>query len=162
MLLRVVPDLQAVPGHDPARVGLLDARQQAQQSGLARAVEPQDHHFRGAVDGQVHAGEHLQRAVRLRQGLGGEGHPPAGSGLGEAQAGDLLADLRLPGPGDQLVGAAQHLLGGHGLGRLRAHLLALGAQLLRLAQGALPLLAPSALVLLALFEVGAPARFASR
>src|SRR5690606_41502374 len=50
----------------------IEAREHAQQGGLARAVESEDDDFRPPVDGQVDGREDLQRAVALAQVVGHE------------------------------------------------------------------------------------------
>lgn len=57
VLLRVVADAQAVAGLEPAGVGLVDAGEDPQQRGLARAVEAEDHDLAAAVDREVHRRE---------------------------------------------------------------------------------------------------------
>ncbi len=69
MLLREVAELEPVAGLDRPGVGRLDAREDAQQRGLARTVEPEHDDARTLVDGQVDAGEDLQRTVGLGQPL---------------------------------------------------------------------------------------------
>ena len=156
MLLRVVAELEAVTGDHLARIRRLDARKKAQQGRLARAVETEDHDLRAAVDRKIHAREHLEGPVRLRQALRRQGHPPRGRRIGEAQTRHLLLDGLGADLGEEFIRPAQHLLGSHGLRRLRPHLLALGAQLLGLLHGVRPFLATAPLVLLALEEVGRP------
>jgi len=60
VLLGVVAELEAVARGDHAGVGLLHAREQAQQGGLARAVQTEDDDPGALVDGQVDVGEDLQ------------------------------------------------------------------------------------------------------
>lgn len=60
VLLGEVADLEPVAGHQLPGVGGLGAGEDPQQGGLARAVEPEHHHPRSPVDGQIDAGEHLQ------------------------------------------------------------------------------------------------------
>ncbi len=67
MLLRVVPDLEAVPRFQLPRVRLVDTGEHAQQRGLARTVETEYDHLGTAIDGQIDIGEDLERPVRLRQ-----------------------------------------------------------------------------------------------
>ena len=52
---------------DLSGIGLFHPGQQPQQRGLARAVEPEHDDPAAPVDGQVDVGEHLERAVGLRQ-----------------------------------------------------------------------------------------------
>ena len=70
VLLGEVPELETVAGLQRPGIGRLDAGEQPQQRGLARAVEAEHDHARTPVDGQVDAGEHLQRPVVLGQALG--------------------------------------------------------------------------------------------
>ena len=58
--------------------------------------------------------------------------------------------------GEEFFGAAQHLLGGDGLGRLGPHLLALGLEMFGFLEGVGAFFAPTPLVFLALLEVGGP------
>ena len=60
VLLREVAELEAVPWLDGTGVGLLRPRQDPQQRGLARTVEPEDDHSGTLVDRQVDACEDLQ------------------------------------------------------------------------------------------------------
>ena len=143
-------------GLDLPEVRLGHAGQHAQQRGLARAVEAQDHHARAAVDGQVDVVEDLERAVGLGQPGGPQRGLAAGCRCREADRGDLVLDALALHGGHQPLGALEHLLRRHGLGRLGAHLLALGLQCrgLLLRVGVLPLAA--VLVLLALGLVALP------
>src|SRR5690606_18645320 len=126
VLLGVVAYLQPVAGHDRTGVRLLDAGEDAQQGRLARAVEPQHDDLRAAVDGEVDVGEHLQRAVGLRQPLGGERDLAARRRVGEAQVGDLVRAPGLLQPGEHPLGPADHVLRGDRLRRLGPHLVRLG------------------------------------
>ena len=71
VLLGVVAHAQAVAGLDLAGVGRLGAGQHPQQRRLPGAVEPEDDDAGAPVHGEVDVGEDLQRAVALRQPLGG-------------------------------------------------------------------------------------------
>ena len=82
---------------------------------------------------------------------------PHGGRRGEAQPGDLVVHPLVGQPGRQRIGPTQHLLRGTRLGRLRAHLVGLGAQRVDLALGVGPLAVPATLVGLALLQVGLPA-----
>ena len=64
---RSSPSRRPWPGSTSPVSGWLDAGQQPQQRGLAGTVQPEHHHPAAPVDGQVDVGEHLERAVRLRQ-----------------------------------------------------------------------------------------------
>lgn len=124
---------------------------------FAGAVQPQDDHPGALVDRQVDVGEDLQRAVRLRQALRHQRGLAAGRGLGEAQLGDLVGLARLLQTGEQLLGAAGHVLRGDRLRRLGAHLVGLGVERGGLLLGVLPLAAAALLVGLALLLVELPA-----
>ena len=145
-------------GDDLTGVGLLHPAEQAQERGLAGAVEAQDHDPAASVDGQVDACEDLQGAIGLGQPGGAQRGLAAGGGVGEAQVGDLLHSRLVLQVGHETLGPLEHLLGGHGFGGLGPHLLPLGAQGggLLLGVGALPT-AP-VLVVGALLEVGVPAQ----
>ena len=60
MLLVVVPEAQAVAGYDLARVRSLRACEQAQQRGLAGAVQAEYDDAGTPVDREVDVGEDLQ------------------------------------------------------------------------------------------------------
>ena len=92
MLLGVVTELEAVPGHDATGVRLLDAGQEPQKCRLAGAVEAEDDDFRAAVDRKVYSCEHLEGAVGLRQPFRGERDAARRRRFGEAQARDLVLD----------------------------------------------------------------------
>ena len=157
MLLRVVADLQAVPRLYGARVGLVDAGQDAQQRGLAGTVEPEDDHPAALVDREVHVGEHLERAVGLRQLARGE------RGLAARRRGRELDLRHAVGHAlaldalHQLLGALEHRLRRLGLGGLGAHLVGLVGEGLGLVLGVHALALAALLVGLALGEVGLPA-----
>ncbi len=70
VLLGEVADLESVPRLQCSGVRGFGSGQQAQQGGLACAVEPEHHHPRAPVDRQVDPGEDLQRTVGLGQPLG--------------------------------------------------------------------------------------------
>ena len=63
MFLRVVADLQPMTRLDLTGVGRVDPREDPQQGRLPGAVQPEHDNLRPAVDGQVHIGEDLRRAV---------------------------------------------------------------------------------------------------
>ena len=60
VLLGVIPQSQAVPGHDRAGVGWLDRTEDSQQRRLARAIEAEHDNPGALVDGQVDIGEDFQ------------------------------------------------------------------------------------------------------
>ncbi len=126
--------------------GGLDPREDAQQRRLACAVEPEDHHPRATVHREVDPGEHLERAVALRQPGRGERGPPARLRGREADRGDPVGHPLLVEALEQRGGPALHLLGRHGLRRLGAHLRGLGLQRRRLLLGVGALAAPPCLV----------------
>src|SRR5699024_468354 len=67
VLLRVVADLESVPGLHLARVGFVETTEDAQQGRLARTVEAEYDHAAPPVDGEIDIGENLQRTVRLAE-----------------------------------------------------------------------------------------------
>ena len=146
MLLGEVADLQAVPGHEIAGVGLLGAGQQSKQGRLARAVETQHDHPRSSVDGEIHTGEHLQRPVILGQPACRQRGPAARGRLRKLDPGNLVGDPVRVQCGHHAVGAAQHVLRRNGFGGFGAQLGSLGAQCGRLALGVRPLPTPPLLV----------------
>ena len=157
VLLREIADLAAVPVLHHAGVRLLDVREQAQRGGFAGAVVAQDHHARALVDGQVDAGEHDVRPVRLGDVLGLDRRAAAGCGFREADVRHLLLLLRLAGLGEQAFGAAHHVLRGHGLGGLGMQADALFHQAFGLLLGHLALTASTFLVHHALVQIRLPA-----
>ena len=143
-------------GHDAARVGLLDAGEQAQEGRLPGAVEAEDDHARAAVDGEVEAGEDFEGPVRFRQPDGGQRRAPARRRIREPQIGDLVGlPLRLQ-PGEQTLRAALHVLRGGRLRRLGPHFVRLPHERARLALRVQPLAAAAFLIRLALFEILGP------
>ncbi len=158
MLLRVVADLQPVPRHHLAGVGLVDAAQDAQQGGLARAVEAEDDDARALVDREVDVGEDLQRPVGLRQLRRRQRGLAARRRGRELDPGDLVAATFGLDARHQPLGPLHHRLGGLGLGGLGPHLVRLRHQRVGLALGVEPLALAAAFVGLALGEVGRPAQ----
>ena len=157
VLLGVVPDLQPVARLDPPGVGRIDARQDPQQSGLAGAVEPEDHHPAALVHGEVDVGEDLQGPVALGELGRRQGGLPARRRLRELDACDPVGPALALDALHQLLRALEHRLGGLGLGRLGAHLVGLVGERLGLVLGVEPLALAALLVGLALGEVGLPA-----
>ena len=156
MLLRVVPELEPVSRLDAARVGLLDAREEPEERGLARSVEAEDHHPRTLVDREVDVGEDLERAVGLAELVGAQRRLSARGGLGEPERGDLVVAARGLEPHHELLRPLEHALSRGRLGRLGAHLVRLGDERLRLALGVVSLAVAPSLVLFALLEVRVP------
>ena len=157
MLLGVVAELETVAGYDRAGVGPVDAGQDAQQGGLAGAVQAEDHHPGAPVDGEVDVGEDLERAVGLRQLRRGERRLAARGRLGERDARDLVAPPLPLEAGHQPLGPLEHVLGRLRLGRLGPHLVGLVGERLRLVLGVHPLALAPLLVGLALEQVRRPA-----
>ncbi len=157
VLLRVVADAQAVPGLELPGVRLVHAREDPQQGRLARAVQPEDHDLRAAVDREVDGGEDLERAVRLRQVRRHERRLAGGGGVREPQLRDALDLADLLQARQQALGPADHVLRGDRLRRLRTHLGRLQLQHARLLLGVLPLALAPLLVALALLQVLLPA-----
>ncbi len=60
MLLRVIPDAEAVTRFDLAGVGQVHTREHPEQCRLACAVEAEHNDLGAAVDGEVDGGEDLQ------------------------------------------------------------------------------------------------------
>ncbi len=128
VLLRVVAHDGTMPQVHVPGVGSINTGQDPQQRGLARAIEPEDHHLAAAVDRQIDVGEHLQRTVGARESLGRQRHLAAGARIGEPQSGDLVGAPYFGTLGEDPVRALEHRLGGLGLGRLGAHAFSLIAQ----------------------------------
>ena len=138
-----------MPRYQTARSRLLGTGKQAQQRGLARAVEAEHHHSAAPVDRQVDAGEDFQRAVDLGQVLHHQRRFAAGGGLRELDLGHLVGDAHLVQFGHQPVRALGHVL-------CRSGFRGFGAELGRLrAQGSRLLLRVRALAAAALFVGGA-------
>ena len=157
MLLGVVADLEPVPRHDLAGVRGVDAGEDPQQRGLAGAVEAEDDDPGALVDGQVDVGEHLERAVGLRQLGGGERRLAARRRRRELDPRDLVRLALALEARHQPLGALEHRLRGLRLGGLGAHPVRLVGQRLGLVLGVHPLALAALLVGLALQEVGPPA-----
>ena len=132
VLLRVVADLQTVAGLDLAGVGLVDAGEDAQQRGLAGAVQAEHDDLRSAIDREVDVREDLERAVRLRQAGRHERRLAAAARLGEPELRDALLLAHLVQARQHLLGARHHLVRRGGLRRLRAEARGLQLQLCRL------------------------------
>ena len=132
MLLRVVADLEPVAGLDLAGVGLVDAREDPQQRGLAGAVEAEHDDLRPAVDREIDIREDLERSVRLRQPRRHERGLAAGRGLREPQLRDAILLPHVVEAREHLLGARHHLVRGGRLRRLRAEARGLQLQLRRL------------------------------
>ena len=107
--------------------------------------------------GQVDVGEHLERAVGLRQLGGGERGLAARRRRRELDLGDPVGATLALDALHQLLGALEHRLRGLRLGGLGAHLVGLVGQRLRLVLGVHPLPLAALLVGLALGEVRRPA-----
>ena len=122
VLVGVVAESQTVPRLDSSGIGLLHARQQLEQGGLARAVETQDHHLAAPVDREVHSGEHLERSITFREHRRGQRCPPTRCRRGEPDLRDLVGHANLIEFADHPLGAAHHLVCRGGLRRLRAEL----------------------------------------
>ena len=128
MFLREVADLHSVSGFHGAGVRGFGTGQQPQQRGLSGAVQTEHDDARTAVDGQVDAGEHLQRTVVLGQALGDQRDAAAGRGRRELDPGDLVGHPFVVERCHHPVGPAQHILRGNGFGGLGPHLGGLGTQ----------------------------------
>ena len=125
--------------------------------GLAGTVEAQDDDPRALVDGQVDVGEDLERAVGLRQLLGGDRGLAARGGSGELDPRHLVGSALALEPGHHLLGALEHRLRGGGLRGLGAHPVGLVGEGLGLGLGVGTLALAATLVGLALGEVVLPA-----
>jgi hypothetical protein len=157
VLLREVAETQPVSAYNPSAVRALVPGEQPQQCGLARAVRAEDHQPAAPVDGEVDAVEDAQIAVRLGQRDRAEWHASARGRFGQPDPGDLLRPPDRFQSGEQAVGAAVHVPGGHGRRHVRAHLVGLRVQRRRLAFGVGALPGPASLVGVAPGEVGRPA-----
>ena len=158
VLLCEVTDAKPVPRDDAAfPIGALDACQQLEQRGLSGAVEAQDDDPRALVDRQIHAGEDLEGAIHFGQALGEEWGFAARRRLRESDSGGAIGDRLLLEVVDHRIGAAEHLLGGGGLRRLRAELGSLRPQGRSLLLCVRALAATSRLVCGPLLEVFFPA-----
>ena len=146
MLLRVVPDLQTVPGLDLPGVGTIDSGEDAQQCRLPGAVETQHDNLGSAVDREVDIREDLQRSVRLRQAGCHERRLAARCGLREAELGDAVLLPHLVEPRKKLLGSGKHLVSSRGLCRLGPELRCLLLEGCRLLLGVRALLLAAFLV----------------
>jgi hypothetical protein len=157
VLLGVVADLQPVPRLDRPGVRGVQAGKDPQQGRLAGAVEPEHHDLAAPVDGQVHVGEDLERAIAAGQPTRPQRGLPARRRVREAQLGHLVMRPLALDAGEEPFRPAGHVLGGGRLRGLGPHLVGLRHQRrgLLLGIGALPLAA--LLVGLTLLQVGLPA-----
>src|SRR6266851_2206329 len=112
MLLRVISKAKPVSGRYFSGVWSLDPAEQAEQSGLSRAVQAEHHYPAATVNGDIHIGEYFEGPVGLGQALRGERGPAAGFRRREAELGHLVGlALRLDA-GQHALGPALHVLGG--------------------------------------------------
>ena len=97
VLLGVVAELEAVPGHAPRRCRARRCPPRIRSSVVLPApLRPRTTTREPAVDRQVDVGEDLQRAVRLRQLLGHQRRLAARRRLGEARSCATLSLRRSP------------------------------------------------------------------
>lgn len=137
--------------------GFSAPHEQPEQRRLARAVEAEDDDAGALVDGEVHIGEDLERAVGLGEPLGRQGRLAAGRRVREAELGDLVGGTHRLQTGEQPLGALGHVLRGDRLGGLGAHLVGLRVERGGLLLGVLALALAALLVGLALLLVELPA-----
>ncbi len=157
MLLGVISDPQTVSGLDLPGVRAVDAGKHAQQGGLSGAIQPEHDDFGAAVDGEVDRCEDLERPVALREVARLQRRPSARRGGREAQLRDPVDGADILEPGEELLGACHHLMGGRRLARLGAELRRLQLQDACLLLGVGPLLLTAFLVGGALALVVLPA-----
>ena len=157
MFLRKIAQLRAVTVHNLTRIRLGGTSQHAQQSGLTGTVQAQHHHSRTAVNRQINVRENLQRAIGLRQALGRERSLTARRRIREANRRNLIALTLLLQAAQKLLSTLNHLLSGNSLRRLRAHLIRLLHQSIRLLLRIRTLTLAAVLILLTLKQVVLPA-----
>ena len=157
MFLREITQLRAVTVHDFTRIRLGGTSQHAQQSGLTGTVQTQHHHARTAVNRQINVRENLQRAIGLRQALGRERSLTARRRIREANRRNLIALTLILQTAQKLLSTLNHLLSSNSLRRLRAHLIRLLHQSIRLLLRIRTLTLAAVLILLTLSQVILPA-----
>ena len=157
MFLRKIAQLRAVTVHDLTRIRLSGTSQHAQQSGLTGTVQAQHHHTRTAVNGKVDIRENLQRTVRLGQTLRRQRSLTTRCRIREANRRNLIALALLLQATQKLLSTLNHLLSRNSLRRLRAHLIRLLHQSIRLLLRIRTLTLAAVLILLTLSQVVLPA-----
>ena len=156
MFLRKITQLRAVTVHDLTRIRLGGTSQHAQQSGLTGTVQAQHHHARTAVNRQINVRENLQRAIGLRQALRRQRSLTARRRIREANRRNLIALTFLLQATQKLLSTLNHLLSSNSLRRLRAHLIRLLHQSIRLLLRIRTLTLAAVLILLTLSQVVLP------
>ena len=143
--------------HNLTRIGLSRTRQHTQQSGLTGTVQTQHHHARTAVNGKVNIRENLQRTIGLGQPLRRQRGLTARCRIREANRRNLIALTLLLQATQKLLSTLNHLLSRNSLRRLRAHLIRLLHQSIRLLLRIRTLTLAAVLILLTLSQVVLPA-----
>ena len=157
VFLRKIAQLRAVTVHNLTSIRLGGTSQHAQQSGLTGTVQAQHHHARTAVNRQINVRENLQRAIGLRQALGRERSLTARRRIREANRRNLIALTLILQTAQKLLSTLNHLLSSNSLRRLRAHLIRLLHQSIRLLLRIRTLTLAAVLILLTLSQVILPA-----
>ena len=158
MFLREVPEPQPMTGHDATGIGLFAAREDPEQRGLPRAVQPEDHQPAPAINGEVDALEHLQPAVRLAHPDRAQRSTTRRCRVGQLDASHPRGTAYRLEVGQELVRAASHVACGNGCGRSGAHLVSLRVEDRCLPFSRTPFARPPLLIRFQLVEILLPAR----
>src|SRR6185295_16026770 len=118
VLLCVIAEAKPVARDDNAGVGIVQAGQDTQQRGLSGTVEAEHDDVAAFVDGEINIGEYLERSIALAEVRRGKRGLSAGRWIRELDLGYSVAGALSISLGQQPLGSPDHVVRGHGFGRL--------------------------------------------